>query len=606
MTLLKIENLNIQFTNPMGPALIAVDNVSLEINQGETIAVVGESGCGKSTLAMSIMGLLPTGSAQINGQILFSDKNLLTIGEAGMQKIRGKKIAMIFQDPMTSLNPYMTVGNQIAEQIIQHTTLSGKEAMAKALDLLIAVGITNPQERINRYPHEFSGGMRQRVMIACALSCEPQLLIADEPTTALDVTIQAQIMELIKNLVRERNMSLLLITHDLGVVGESCQKVAVMYAGQVVEAGNVSEIFNNPKHPYTNALLQSVPKLTDSRDHKLLTISGQPPVISGKVNSCRFYERCEYRLSTCLEKEPEIVNASPSHWHRCPVKHQDFQDKIRQPLIKQEISSENILEVQDIKIHFKVSDGFFNRHPKIVKAVDGVSLYLKKGEILGLVGESGCGKSTLVRGLLQLIKPTSGTVKYRDLDLTKADAKTIQKSREKIQMIFQDPFGSLNSRLKVFDIIAEPLVNFFHLKGQELTTRVHQLLEEVGLNKDWSNRYPHQFSGGQRQRIGIARALSVNPEILFCDEPISALDVSIQAQIINLLQELQQKHELSIIFISHDLSVVRQISDRIAVMYQGKIVEIAKAEKIYTNAEHPYTQTLLKAIPKNYGEKVNC
>lgn len=598
MSLLKIENLAIQFVNPMGPSLIAVDNVSIEINQGETIAIVGESGCGKSTLAMAIMGLLPPGNAKINGQILFAGKNLLTLGESGMQKIRGKDIAMIFQDPMTSLNPYMTVGDQIAEQIIEHTKLSKKEAKQKALDLLIAVGITNPQERINRYPHEFSGGMRQRVMIACALSCEPKLLIADEPTTALDVTIQAQIMELIKTLVRERNMSLLLITHDLGVVAESCQKVAVMYAGQIIEAGKVSEIFKNTKHPYTNALLQSVPKLTDSRDHKLLTISGQPPIISQKVNYCRFYERCEFHKPACLEKEPDVVTVSDTHWHRCPINQQSFLDKARMTLQKQEISKENILEIQDIKIHFNVSSGFFNRTPKIIKAVDGVSLQLKKGEVLGLVGESGCGKSTLVRGALQLIKPTSGAVMFRDLDLTKADASAIQKSREKIQLIFQDPFGSLNSRLKVFDIIAEPLVNFFQLKGTPLKDRVHQLLEEVGLNKDWSNRYPHQFSGGQRQRIGIARALSVNPEILFCDEPISALDVSIQAQIINLLQELQQKHQLSIIFISHDLSVVRQISDRIAVMYQGKIVEIADAEKIYTNAGHEYTRSLLQAIPK--------
>ena len=597
MSLIKIENLAIQFTNPIGPSLIAVDHVSLEIKEGETFAIVGESGCGKSTLAMAIMGLLPAGNTKVNGQVLFSDKNLLTLGQAGMQKIRGKEIAMIFQDPMTSLNPFMTVGDQISEQILQHTTLTVKEAQQKALDLLIAVGITNPQERINRYPHEFSGGMRQRVMIACALSCEPKLLIADEPTTALDVTIQAQIMELIKKLVSERNMGLLLITHDLGVVADTCKKVAVMYAGQVVESGDVSIIFENPKHPYTNALLQSVPKLTDSREHQLLTISGQPPIITTKINSCRFYERCEYRKPVCQEKEPEIVNVSPSHWHRCPVNQQNFQDKLRLPLHKQDISKENILQIQDLKIHFKVSSGFFNRNPKIIKAVDEVSLQLKKGEILGLVGESGCGKSTLVRGALQLIKPTAGTVLYRDIDLTKADAQTIQKSREKIQLIFQDPFGSLNSRLKVFDIIAEPLINFFQLGGDELKNRVQQLLEEVGLNKDWGNRYPHQFSGGQRQRIGIARALSVKPEILFCDEPISALDVSIQAQIINLLQELQQKHQLSIIFISHDLAVVRQISDRIAVMYQGKIVELAEAEQIYSNAAHEYTRSLLRAIP---------
>jgi peptide/nickel transport system ATP-binding protein len=597
MLILKISDLTIQFTNPFGPSLIAVDNVSLEINEGETIAVVGESGCGKSTLAMAIMGLLPAGNAKIDGQIIYSDKNLLTIGESAMQKIRGKEIAMIFQDPMTSLNPFMTVGDQIAEQVIQHTNKSKKEARQKALELIIAVGIPNPNERIDRYPHEFSGGMRQRVMIACALSCEPKLLIADEPTTALDVTIQAQIMELIKTLVRERNMGLLLITHDLGVVADSCQKVAVMYAGQIIEAGTVPEIFKNAKHPYSNALLQSVPKLTDSRNHKLLTISGQPPSISEKVNYCRFYDRCDFHQPQCKEKAPASVTVSETHWHRCPINQNNFHEKERAELIKQEISKENILEIQDLNIYFTASGGFFNRNKHIVKAVDGVSLYLKKGEILGLVGESGCGKSTLIRGALQLIKPTSGQVLYRDLDLTTADAKTIQKSREKIQLIFQDPFGSLNSRLKVFDIIAEPLVNFFNPPGNELKDRVYQLLDEVGLNRDWANRYPHQFSGGQRQRIGIARALSVNPEILFCDEPISALDVSIQAQIINLLQELQQKHQLSIIFISHDLSVVRQISDRIAVMYQGKIVEVAEAEKIYTNAAHPYTQSLLNSIP---------
>ncbi len=595
--LLKLSEVSVNFSNPMGPSLIAVDRVSLQINQGETLAIVGESGCGKSTLAMAIMGLLPKGNSKLSGEIIFEKINLLSLNESAMQKIRGKKIAMIFQDPMTSLNPYLSVGEQIIEQILQHTTLSKKEAFQKALDLLRDVGIKNPEERLNRYPHEFSGGMRQRVMIACALSCEPQLLIADEPTTALDVTIQAQIMRLIKGLIQKKNMGLLLITHDLGVVAESCQKVAVMYAGQVIEQGNVTDIFKNAKHPYTYALLQSVPKLTSSRDFKLLSISGQPPAIYQKIEKCRFYERCEYRKPACLEKEPDLIHASESHLHRCPINQASFDEKGRSALDKVNIENEIVLEVKDLQIHFNVRAGLFTKAHKTVKAVDGVSLFLQKGEVLGLVGESGCGKSTLIRGVLQLIKPNQGQVLYRGEDLTKANQKTIQQNRQKMQIVFQDPFGSLNSRLKVFDIIAEPLVNFFQLNKQELREKVFALLDEVGLNRDWAYRYPHQFSGGQRQRIGIARALSVNPEVLLCDEPISALDVSIQAQIINLLQELQRKHKLSIIFISHDLSVVRQISDRIAVMYQGKIVEIAEAEKIYTQATHPYTRTLLQAIP---------
>lgn len=595
--LLKISNVTVKFSNPMGHSLIAVDRVSLQLNPGETLAIVGESGCGKSTLAMAIMGLLPKGNSKMEGEIIFNETNLLSLKETAMQKIRGKKIAMIFQDPMTSLNPYLTVGEQIIEQILQHTTATKTEAFEKALKLLTDVGIKNPSERLHRYPHEFSGGMRQRVMIACALSCEPQLLIADEPTTALDVTIQAQIMRLIKNLIQQKKMGLLLITHDLGVVAESCQNVAVMYAGQVIESGKVTDIFNNPKHPYTYALLQSVPKLTSSRDYKLLSIAGQPPAIYQKTESCRFYERCEYRKQKCLEKEPELKQVSDSHWHRCPINQENFDEKEHTVLIKNKIENEIILEIKDLKIHFISSLGFFSKKQKTVKAVDGVSLFLRKGEILGLVGESGCGKSTLVRGVLQLIKPNHGQVIYRNEDLTNANAKMLQKNRQKMQIVFQDPFGSLNSRLKVFDIIAEPLINFFQLSKQELKEKVYQLLDEVGLNRDWAYRYPHQFSGGQRQRIGIARALSVNPEILLCDEPISALDVSIQAQIINLLQELQQKHKLSIIFISHDLSVVRQISDRIAVMYQGKIVEIAEAEMIYTHAAHPYTQSLLNAIP---------
>jgi peptide/nickel transport system ATP-binding protein len=595
--ILKITNVSVHFTNPMGPSLIAVDRVTLQLNPGETLAVVGESGCGKSTLAMAIMGLLPKSNSKTEGEIIFENSNLLSLSESSMQKIRGKKIAMIFQDPMTSLNPYLTVGEQIIEQILQHTTTTKKEAYEKALGLLTDVGIKSPSERINRYPHEFSGGMRQRVMIACALSCEPQLLIADEPTTALDVTIQAQIMRLIKNLIQQKKMGLLLITHDLGVVAESCQNVAVMYAGQVIEAGTVIDIFKKSKHPYTYALLQSVPKLTNSRDFKLLSIAGQPPAIYQRPESCRFYDRCEFRTPKCLENEPELKKVSDSHWHRCPVNQERFDEKGRAILNKNNIENENVLEINDLKIHFISSSSLFSKTQKVVKAVDGVSLFLRKGEILGLVGESGCGKSTLIRGVLQLIKPNRGQVIYRGDDLTKANAATIQKNRQKIQIIFQDPFGSLNARLKVFDIIAEPLINFFRLNKQELKEKVFQLLDEVGLNRDWAYRYPHQFSGGQRQRIGIARALSVNPEILLCDEPISALDVSIQAQIINLLQELQQKHKLSIIFISHDLSVVRHISDRIAVMYQGKIVEIAEAEKIYTNATHPYTQSLLSAIP---------
>lgn len=595
--LLQISNLSIDFTNPYGKSVRAVDEVSIYLQPGDTLAIVGESGCGKSTLALSIMGLLPN-SIQSSGEIIFENKNLLKFSESEMQKIRGHRIAMIFQDPMTSLSPFMTIGDQIAEQIKQHQKLDSAARYKKVLELLKDVGIPNPEERYHRYPHEFSGGMRQRVMIACALSCEPTLLIADEPTTALDVTIQAQIMELIAQLVRQRNMSLLLITHDLGVVAETCEKVAVMYAGQIVETGNCKEIFNSPEHPYTHALLQSLPRLTDNRSLKLLTIQGQPPIIEANHKLCRFYERCHFKNESCRTKQITLIEKSPSHQHLCTFKNTSLENFKKEPLHKKEPNSEKLLVVENLKMHFKIEGNLFGKNQIITKAVDDVNLFIKKGEVLGLVGESGCGKSTLSRAILQLIKPTSGKVFFNSMDLCQANKNQIQQTRQKIQLIFQDPFGSLNSRLKVFDIIAEPLINFYKLSNNELKTKVFELMNEVGLNPDWGNRYPHQFSGGQRQRIGIARALSVEPEILFCDEPISALDVSIQAQIINLLQDLQIKRNLTILFISHDLSVVRRISDRIAVMYQGKIVEIADAESIYINAKHPYTKTLLNAIPQ--------
>ena len=512
----------------------AVKGVSFHVNKGETVGIVGESGSGKSVTARSIMRLLPSPPSFLkSGTIEFQGENLITQTEKQMEGIRGKDISMIFQDPMTSTNPTIRIGEQIAEGLIKHQGLSKKEAHLKTIELLKLVGIKNSEERYNQYPHEFSGGMRQRVMIAMALACNPELLIADEPTTALDVTIQAQILSLMKQMQERLGTSIILITHDLGVVAGMCDRVIVMKEGEVVEEGTTEEIFANPQHPYTQRLLNALPKLHEKKEPKLAPNVG-----------------------------PDVDLNIP------------------------------LVEVKHISKHFELNKG------NVLKAVNDLSFQIFPGETLGLVGESGSGKSTTGRTLLQLHEPTEGEVLYKGVPVTRLTKNELKSMRRHMQIIFQDPYSSLNPRKKVLDIIGEALdVHKLVKSNNERRARVEELLELVGLNKEHALRYPHEFSGGQRQRIGIARALAVEPNFIVCDEPLSALDVSIQKQVVDLLKDLQQRLGLTYLFIAHDLSMVKHISDRVAVMYGGKIVELAESEELYTNPQHPYTKMLLNSIP---------
>lgn len=531
--LLKVNDLSVSFHSGESE-FQAVREVSFEVRKGETLGIVGESGSGKSVTARSIMRLLASPPSQMkNGEILFKGVDLANKTQKEMESIRGRDIGMIFQDPMSSLNPTIKVGKQISESLIKHQKVSKREAKKQAIAMMERVGITRSEIRYNQYPHEFSGGMRQRVMIGIALACRPELLIADEPTTALDVTIQAQILNLMKDMQEQLGTSIILITHDLGVVAGMCDRVVVMKEGQIVETGTTTEIFANPKHPYTIRLLNALPRL----DQK---------------------------------KKPKPVSLVP----------RDLEDD--QPL----------LEVKSLKQHFNLGKG------NTLKAVNDISFHIRQGETLGVVGESGSGKSTTGRAILRLHEPTGGDVLFKGVPLNRLSASEMKTMRRHMQIIFQDPYASLNPKMRIMDIIGEAL-DIHNLAGNafQREKRVEELLEMVGLDPTHAQRYPHEFSGGQRQRIGIARALAVEPEFIVCDEPLSALDVSIQAQIVQLLEELQQRLGLTYLFIAHDLSMVKHISDRVAVMYNGKIVELAESEELYSNPQHAYTKALLSAIP---------
>ncbi len=531
--ILKVDNLRVSFMS-RDEEFEAVRGVSFEVRKGETLGIVGESGSGKSVTARSIMRLLPSPpSFMKEGEILFLGENLADKTEKEMESIRGRDIGMIFQDPMTSLNPTIRIGKQIAESLRKHQKLSKKDAKTEAIELLKLVGIRNSETRYNQYPHEFSGGMRQRVMIAIALACRPTLLIADEPTTALDVTIQAQILNLMKHMQERFGTSIILITHDLGVVAGMCDRVAVMKDGEIVESGTTEEIFENPKHPYTLKLLHALPRLNE-------------------------------------KKKPK-----------------------RAPLILPGTDSSNpLLDVRSLKQYFDLGKG------NVLKAVDNISFHIKPGETLGLVGESGSGKSTTGRAVLRLNEPTGGEVLYQGIPVNRLSQGEMKVMRRHMQMIFQDPYASLNPRFKVLDIIGQALdIHKLADSKDARKKRVEELLDMVGLEPSHALRYPHEFSGGQRQRIGIARALAVEPKFIVCDEPLSALDVSIQSQVVTLLEDLQHRLGLTYLFIAHDLSMVKHISDRVAVMYAGKIVELAESEELYSNPQHDYTKSLLSAIP---------
>ncbi len=572
--LLDIQNLKTYF-HVEGRVTKAVDGVSMSIRPGATLGVVGESGSGKSVTALSTMGLLPKEGARIHeGRIAFLGRDLVGLPDKEMCSIRGADISMIFQEPMTSLNPVMNVGEQVMEAIVLHDGASRDEARDRTVQLFREVDIPQPERRLKMYPHEMSGGQKQRVMIAMALACNPKLLIADEPTTALDVTIQAQILDLLRKLRDERGMSILFITHDLGVIAEIADQVAVMFQGHLLELGDVLDVYSNPKHPYTRSLLACRPGL-ETEYRRLPTTS----------TFMEWNLDADHQLHVTLKDVTEDdLNALKT---------------AGRPKMT-EVESEPLVKVRDLRVHFPVRHG---KPGEMVKAVDGVDLDVWRGQTLGLVGESGCGKTTIGRALVGLIDPIGGVhlggeMTFDDQLLEPANALSRVTLRRRMQMIFQDPYSSLNPRMTIGTMISEPMViHGLYATRRERLDRVVSLLEEVGLGPEHVNRYPHEFSGGQRQRISVARALAVSPEFIVCDESVSALDVSVQAQVLNLLRDLQEKHGLTYIFISHDLSVVKFMSDTMAVMDAGKIVEQGPAEAIYANPQDPYTQRLINAIP---------
>jgi len=606
--LLRVENLVTSFESS-GQTVRAVDGVSLSIHRGETYALLGESGCGKSMTSFSIMRLLPPAGRVVAGRVMFGGEDLMALPDAAMRTVRGSRVAMIFQEPMTSLNPVVTIGEQIAESVRLHQSLTGSVVKNRVEALLHDVGIADPQQRYGDYPHQLSGGMKQRVMIAIALAGEPELLIADEPTTALDVTIQAQVLALLKKLQQERGMALLLITHDLGVVSEMAGTVGVMYAGQLVEEATREQFFSEAKHPYSQKLFESLPDI-EKRDQPLAVIHGAVPSLAAAFPGCRFAERCDFSEPSCHQRLPRWVDLAAGHGVRCHMVDPTYigafknelegvsSERVAANTVVNSLAATPLLEVRDLKMHFQMRQGVFSRNAGHLYAVDGLSLQIKSGRTLALVGESGCGKTTVGKAILQLNRPTSGEVLFEGDDLTQISDAALRARRNDFQIIFQDPFSSMNPRMKVSDIIREGMVTL-GIGGSEAQqqVRVDQLLEQLGLPPESCDRYPHEFSGGQRQRICIARALAVNPKLIICDEPTSALDVSVQAQILNLLKGLQQQMGLAYLFITHNLSVVAYLADEVAVMYLGRIVEQGSVEDVLNHPKHPYTQALISAIP---------
>ncbi len=607
--LLEVNDLVTQFETQEG-TVHAVNGVTLTVNEGEILALVGESGSGKSVTMLSVMGLIPQPPGKIvSGEIFFDGQNLAKLNNKQMREIRGKDIAMVFQDPNSSLNPVVSVGRQISEALKLHTDLNSSEVQERTVELLRLVGIPEAEERVNDYPHQFSGGMRQRVMIAMALSCDPKLLIADEPTTALDVTIQAQIVELVKKLQQNLGMAVIWITHDLGLVAHLASRVAVMYAGRIVEEAKVEDIYAQTRHPYTLGLLESIPQLGEEVPEQLQEIKGTPPDLMHEFIGCPFAPRCFHVDEYCLDAVPTLTHTDvPGQLSACW--HWDSLVKPEEIAVTPTKSGGNgaspdgklteediIVEVDGLKTYFSIRKGILQRKVGAVRAVDGVNLLIRRGETLGLVGESGCGKTTFGRTLLRLYEPSDGTITFDGQDLVVLNNKEMRGIRRRMQMIFQDPYSSMNPGMRVWEIIGEPLKVHGLGNNKEIKEQSRELLERVGLNANHIDRHPHEFSGGQRQRIVIARALALNPDFIICDEPVSSLDVSVQAQIINLLDELQREFGLTFLFIAHDLAVVRHISDRVAVMYLGKIVELADRDSLYSEPYHPYTQALLSAVP---------
>jgi peptide/nickel transport system ATP-binding protein len=603
--LLRLDNVSVQLGQGDN-AIRPVDGISLSIRKGETFALLGESGCGKSMTALSILRLLPQPIGHItSGKIWLGDEELTALAESDMRRIRGRRISMIFQEPMTSLNPVLTVGDQIAEVLKQHHRMKGRAATDRVLELLDAVGIPDVRRRQGEYPHQLSGGMKQRIMIAIALAGEPDLLIADEPTTALDVTIQAQVLELLQKLQQDTHMAIMLITHDLGIVAGMADRVAIMYAGQLVEEASRERFFSSAQHPYSRKLFESLPGVR-KRDQALATIPGTVPPLNRAFDGCRFAERCTVGWDYCATHIPAWHAVGEQQSTRChradaaldapAIPNQT--DEATAHATRQQAAAGNLLDVTDLKVHFPIHKGVFRRVAGQVYAVDGVSLQIPHGSTLALVGESGCGKTTVGKGIVQLLRPTAGSVRFDDAELTQLAGEALRKRRSDFQFIFQDPYSSMNPRMMVGDIVEEGMAaQGIGNSKAERRARVEQLFEQVGLSPEHAQRYPHEFSGGQRQRICIARALAVDPRLVICDEPTSALDVSVQAQILNLLKELQNTFGLSYLFITHNLSVVSYLADRVAVMYLGRIVEEGPVGQVLENPQHPYTRALLSAVP---------
>ncbi len=588
----------------------AVDGVSLQVEPGETVGIVGESGCGKTMTALSIMNLLPTGGHIAAGSIKLNGQELSTLSDESMRAIRGNEIGMIFQDPLTSLNPTMTIGKQISEVVTLHREVSKEQAMDRAAEVLDLVGIPRVRERIKEYPHQFSGGMRQRVMIAMALACEPKLLIADEPTTALDVTIQKQILELIDDLRLRLGMSVILVTHDLGVIAGRADRVAVMYAGKIAEVTDTETLFARPRHPYTEALFQALPDKAADAGERLYSIPGLPPDLVNPPKGCRFAARCRYVTDRCREEEPLLTGEVAGHEFRCfyPVgpserrqagKVVDYSETPAEAPLEGPGIGEELLRIDHLVKDYPVTRGaVLQRRVGWLSAVADVNLSIRSGETFGLVGESGCGKTTMGKLVVGLEKPTSGQINFEGRDLAKSSGREYRHERRNIQLMFQDSYASLDPRMRAGTLLREPLV----IQGmggskQEQMEMVGQMLDKVGLPRSAADRYPHEFSGGQRQRLGFARSLMLNPKLIVADEPVSALDVSIQAQVLNMMKELQRDLGLTYMFISHDLGVVRYLSEKIGVMYLGKLVEIGPAEEVYQRPAHPYTRGLLDSAP---------
>jgi len=591
-----------------GGTVRAIDGVSLEVARGETFAIVGESGCGKSMTALSVLRLLPEAGQVVGGSVLLGGEDLLCLPESAMRGVRGRRIAMIFQEPATSLNPVLTVGMQIAEVLQRHTALRGEAAKQRMLELLDAVGIPDSARRLEEYSFQLSGGLKQRVMIAVALAAEPDLLIADEPTTALDVTIQAQVLDLLSALQRENGMAILLITHDLGVVAQMAHKVAVMYAGQIIETATREQFFRAPLHPYSRKLFQALPG-SASRGGELAVIPGQVPPLTTRFAGCRFAERCDAAWERCRSEVPALIATASGHQVRCHLYDEDEAARrgtVEMPAPRTSpgqatpahAGAAALLAVRELKVHFPIRKGLFKRTVGQVKAVDGMSFELAAGMTLALVGESGCGKTTAGKAILQLIRPSSGSVQFEAQELTRLRGQALRRRRADFQLIFQDPYASLNPRMRVADILVEGVRALGAADtGAEREARMDRMLAQVGLNADAKLRYPHEFSGGQRQRIAIARALAVNPKLIVCDEPTSALDVSVQAQILNLLGQLQRDLGLAYLFITHNIAVVEHLAHRVAVMYLGRIVERGSVDEVLRAPRHPYTQALLSAVP---------